>query len=265
MTHAQVRRRLSEYLEGELSAREEGALEAHLAECPPCALELRALQRSIEWLRALPTPDPPPDLSVAVIRRLRAQAEPAPRTGRVHWLGALRARSGLGWLAPVALAVGVGAIAWLGGPGARLDPADEEVAQALVESLLAGRTDARTARRLGGLKVVPAGVPQPSMQACVERSRRGERADECASWYAWFVAMALEDARGFAQEVAGLPAAARGPWLERVSEFAARSGSAPLVGTQLRQSHDPGAVRIAKRFERGSGTRVRTVGWQAAP
>jgi hypothetical protein len=161
------------------------------------------------------------------------------------------------------MAVGIGAIAWLGVAGGRLAAPPEDAAQALMETLLAGRTDARTARQLGGLKVVPAGVPQPSMQACVERSRRGERADECAGWYAWFVAMALEDARGFAQEVAGLPPAARDRWLERVSEFAARSGAAPLVGTQLRQSRDPGAVRIAKRFERGSGGLVRTAGWQA--
>jgi hypothetical protein len=49
-----------------------------------------------------------------------------------------------------------------------------------------------------------------------------------------------------------------------VTEFAARSGSAPLVGDQLRSSHDPGAVRIAKRFERGGSGLVRTVGWQSA-
>jgi hypothetical protein len=261
MTHAHVRRRLSEYLEGELSSREESALEAHLAECPRCSLELRALQRSIEWLRALPTPEPPSDLGAAVMRRLRAREEASARSGRGGGWAALGGWAAVGGLAPVAAAVGIAAIVWLGLPGSRLTPAPGDGAEALVESLLAGHADARTAQRLGGLKVVPAGVPQPSIEACLERSRRGERADECAGWYAWFVAMALEDARGFAAEVARLPAAARDPWLERVSEFAARSGSAPLVGTQLRQSRDPGAVRIARRFERGSGGLVRTVGW----
>jgi hypothetical protein len=71
--------------------------------------------------------------------------------------------------------------------------------------------------------------------------------------------MALEDTRGFVQEVERLPVNAREPWLRRVSEFARRSGSAPLVGQQLRTSRDPRASRIAARFDRGAA--VRTVGW----
>ncbi len=259
-----VRRRLSEYLEGELPSREERGLEAHLAECPACAAELRALERSIEWLHALPTPEPPRDLGAAVMERLRA-GEGESRLRRLFDTAGER-RGGAGWWAPVAAAVAIGAIAWLGNPQARLGEETEPAGGTeLAEALLGGRSEGRVAARLGGIRVVPAGAPRPSMQSCIERSRRGERPDECAAWYAWFVAMALEDARGFAHEVAGLPPAARDPWLERLTEFAARSGSAPLVGDQLRRSLDPGAVRIAKRFERGSGGLVRPVGWQAAP
>jgi hypothetical protein len=71
--------------------------------------------------------------------------------------------------------------------------------------------------------------------------------------------MALEDTRGFVHEVDRLPAPARDPWLRRVSEFARRSGSAPLVGQQLRTSRDPRAAVIATRFDQGAP--VRTVGW----
>jgi hypothetical protein len=259
MTHSHVRRRLSEYLERELSPRDERAIEAHLAACPSCAAELRALERSLEWLHALPAPEPPSDLGDAVLERLRAGE------GQSRWRllsDPAGERRATGWLAPVAAAVAIGAITWLGNPLGRIGGTSTVLAQGgPAERALAGSPAGRAANRLGGIRVVPAGAPRPSMQSCVERSGRGEPADECAAWYAWFVAMALEDARGFAREVAGLPASARDPWLERVTEFAARSGSAPLVGDQLRSSHDPGAIRIAKRFDRGGNGLVRTVGF----
>jgi Putative zinc-finger len=260
MTHAQIRRRLSEYVEGELSPHDEQRLEAHLGECAACAAELRALERSIEWLHGLPAPEPRYDLSAAVLARLRAGEG---RSRRELLLAALGERRSLGWLAPMAAAVALGAVAWLGNPE-MLGGERVESGRNLAEMLLPGRAEREEAERRGGIVIVPAGAPRPSMQACVERSRQGQRADECAAWYAWFVAMALEDAHGFAHEVAGLPPAARDSWLQQVSEFAARSGSAPLVGDQLRSSHDPGAVRIARRFERGSVSGIRTVGWQSA-
>ena len=45
MMHDPIRRRLSAYLEGELSIREEEALDAHLAECAACSAEFRAWSR----------------------------------------------------------------------------------------------------------------------------------------------------------------------------------------------------------------------------
>ena len=53
----------------------------------------------------------------------------------------------------------------------------------------------------------------------------------------------------------------RGRLLHRLSEFAARSGSATLVADELRNSHDPGAMRYARRFERGNGAGFVTAGW----
>jgi hypothetical protein len=255
MTHAHVRRRLSAYLEGELDLREEASLESHLLECAPCAAELRALRRAIELLHSLPAPEPGRDLGAAVIARLRA-GEGQPRRFALAWLPGAGAPSG--WLAPLALAMGVGAVLWLGQPGGAPDP--------LGEHLLAIRTApaspaTREPRAVpgapGGIGLgAPAGLlrqagaPLPSIATCL-----GSAADEreCAGWDHWWVELALADARRFAHELDGLPASVRDRQLRRLSAFAARSGSAVLVGDELRRSRDPGAIRYARRFERGAG------------
>jgi hypothetical protein len=267
MTHAHVRRRLSEYLEAELSPREEASLEAHLAECAGCAAELRALRRALDLLHGLPAPEPARDLGAAVIARLRAgEARPARWTWPLFRL--FGEEAWLGGLAPVAAALGVGAIAWLLTPDLLPGAAPAELAQLPgYEASPPARQAAASApgaiTLLAGSKLAPArgAASLPKIQTCLERARVGDpTTDECAAWYSWFVAKALEDAGGFADEVDQLPAKSREPWLRRVSDFAQRSGSAHLVGAQLRSSHHPGAVRFAKRFERGGGL-VQQAGW----
>ena len=269
MTHAHVRRRLSAYLEADLSSAEEASLEGHLAECAACAGELRALRRAIELLHALPAPEPPDGLGDAVIGRLRSGEGRPPRWS---W-PSFQLFGGEGWLgglAPVAAAFGVGAAAWLltpeALPGAASVPAARPPQQEAGAPARIGGQSALTIaagdKARGPVAVARGSASLPKMQVCLERAGAGAPAkDECAAWYAWFVAKALEDAGGFADEVDRLPAQARGPWLGRLSEFAQRSGSAHLVGARLRSSRDPGAVRIAKRFERSSGL-VRQAGWE---
>jgi len=46
---------LSAYLDGEVTSRERARAEAHLAECPACAGELRALQATVSLLREMPS------------------------------------------------------------------------------------------------------------------------------------------------------------------------------------------------------------------
>jgi hypothetical protein len=233
MTHAHVRRRLSEYLEGDLPPGEESALEAHLRECDPCTAELRALRRAIDLLHSLPAPEPTRDLGAAVLDRLRAGEGAPARWSPAAWFGGA---SPLGWLVPAAAALGIGVLSWFP-DGAGQTPV-AEMAQAIPTSL-------------------------PPMASCLDRPRSADPTrDECAGWYAWYLELAQRDAPGFAHEMDHLPASLRDPWLRRLSDFAARSGEAGWVGQQFRSSHEPGATRIARSFERGGGRLVRQVGYQ---
>lgn len=281
MTHSHVQRRLSAYLEGELEAREEQRLEAHLVECAPCAAELRALRRAVEMLRSLPAPETTRDLSSEVIRRIRA-GEARPRWQRLSAL--FRLSEGGGWLAPLALAMGVGALLWMSpasGPGgAPFDLAGLESLLPSTPSALpaapapAGRAlrapaAIPTPLKLTGPNGIALGASEPpatrepapampSIASCLEHRKSGV---ECAGWDHWWLELALADARRFTHELNGLPEPVRGRLLLRLSDFAARSGSATMVGDELRRSRDPGALRYARRFERGTGAGIVTAGW----
>jgi hypothetical protein len=62
--------RLSEYLDGDLSATERRAVEAHLATCAACAETLAELRAVVVQARALESPAPEIDLWPAIARRL---------------------------------------------------------------------------------------------------------------------------------------------------------------------------------------------------
>jgi hypothetical protein len=259
MTHADVRRQLSEYLEGDLSERDEERVRAHLEECAECGAELRVLRRLVRELRELGSVEPPRDLADAVVARLRAGEGRRPRL-RLGFLERLSAS----WMVPLVAAAGLGAIALLegvDGQGTSVAPWGDPF-QAIRET---GVPVARMGRRASvqtaslGPEAARSGA-LPPIASCLEGAPRGAAtAEACAAWYSWFVAMALEDSRGFVHEVEHLPAPAREPWLRRLADFAQRSGSAPLVGRELRKSRDPQAAVIASRFEYGPG--VRQVDW----
>lgn len=272
MNHARVRHRLSAYLEGELGVREESALESHLVECASCAAELRALRRAIELLHGLPAPEPTRDLGAAVIARLRA-GEGKPRRLGLSWFPAGGASAG--WLAPFALAMGVGAILWLGQPGSQpeLIPLGEPLA-AVPQTARA--VPPRATRAQAGTRATPGGVgigvpvrterpstaaALPSIASCLE----GAGTSDCAGWDHWWVELALADARRFAYELEGLPATVRDRQLRRISALAARSGAAVRIGDELRRSRDPAAIRYARRFDPARALRSEFVqaGWSA--
>jgi hypothetical protein len=238
-------------------------VDAHLAECAACAAELRALRRTVDLLRSLPpSPAPSRDLARSVAARVRGGEGRTPL--------ALRLAERIGWFPPLAAAVSLGALAWLVVPLAAPVPPTGSIVPTgptvgVIEEPPPIRELPASAPRGGG-RALAAGAPAapdlrawrprasslPSIAACLERSRAGGPApDDCARWYSWYLAKALSDARDFVDEVERLPKAARDPWIERVSELAARSGSAPLVGAQLRRSRDPAASVLAARFERG--------------
>lgn len=107
-----ARDRIDPYLEDELSRREAGEVEAHLAECPDCRSELAAARRLREAMReGLPMLACPPEVTARVLAVARAEAEAAERTSGgpgkesvprrwLVWLGE-------GWLRPALAAAAV--------------------------------------------------------------------------------------------------------------------------------------------------------------
>jgi hypothetical protein len=252
MMHEHVRGRLSPYLEGELSAREESALEAHLAECPPCSAELRALRRAIDLLHHLDAPALPSDIGGAVLERLRAGE--APRRAPVPW----------GRLAPFALAAGIVAVALLTPAGeaqapkllfaASSVPAPIERIVAQAPAALPG--DAGIGN--GSLAAQTQRIEVSPYRVCVARFRSGRPAGpDCAAWDAYLVGLASEDASRFSFEMRGMPQPHRQRILDRFSRFAAETGSAPSLAPTLRHSRDPQMVQLAKRVERRHNAPIR--------
>jgi len=78
-TCSSVRRRLSAFHDGELTIREQIAVEAHLRECPGCRAEVAQLRAVGDALRAVLTPDARRDelagLSGGVVSRLKVERE----------------------------------------------------------------------------------------------------------------------------------------------------------------------------------------------
>jgi hypothetical protein len=87
----------NDYLDGELSAREQRALQHHLKVCLTCYRKWNSLQRTREILRRLPHLNPPEHLSAVVMARLKDRRQ---RNRSLFFTGFPR------WLAP-ALAVAV--------------------------------------------------------------------------------------------------------------------------------------------------------------
>lgn len=68
--------RMSAYVESDLQGRRRRRMERHVALCPVCARKLRALREVVRALAGLrrAAPRPAPDLTAAVLGRLRGDA-----------------------------------------------------------------------------------------------------------------------------------------------------------------------------------------------
>jgi len=110
MRHAGALRRLSEYLDGTLPSRDGKRVEAHLAGCVACRKELAELRRTTELLRGLRHGEDAPDLTAAVLERIRSGEGDPSASDRVR-AAAVRFLSGA-WGAPLATAaVGLAVLA----------------------------------------------------------------------------------------------------------------------------------------------------------
>lgn len=77
MNHAEVKKSLADYLEGDLSLERRALVDAHLDACEECAVEVAELERTILILRSLPEPETPPMIAANVMRRIRTgETEP---------------------------------------------------------------------------------------------------------------------------------------------------------------------------------------------
>ena len=105
--------RLSEFLDGDLTAAERTALERHLAACPACSTTLADLTRVVMRARALPAPPPGRDLWEGIADRIAAERVTPPAAARS---ARGRRRWAFSWpdlaAAGIAIAAGSGGLAW---------------------------------------------------------------------------------------------------------------------------------------------------------
>lgn len=109
MTCEECRDHLSAFLDRELDAYRRQEVEAHVAECPSCAADVSALERTIAVLQTAPPPSEGLLPTSVVLSRL-----PALQAGRNH------AANRAALAAAVAAVLGLGLAFWMGfalGPG----------------------------------------------------------------------------------------------------------------------------------------------------
>lgn len=253
MRHERVGLLLSEYLDGSLSTREASRVEAHVLACAECRQALGELRRTTELLRGLRGGVDAPDLSNAVLARIRAgEAEPSALD---------RLRSGLSRFlagplgAPLATAgVGLALLAVL--PRIEVEvsiPGRARSEAAITE--LAPRPAPRVAER-------PRAASGPLLARRVNETLSEEpnrfvpyqcfeaaSFEACREHHALMTRLAMDNARAFLARVQQVPAPRRDEWLGQVSRYAAETGDAMDVAAQLRATGDPLAQRVALRFE----------------
>jgi len=260
MDHQKLCERLSAYLEADLDAGERARIEEHLRGCPDCRREYRELRHTVDLLRRLPAPEPPPDLADRVIARLRAGEGRPGLMGRCQaWVSRIAEPS---WSRPVAaVAFGLGALAIVRGldvsveiPGWTRSTAVPPVEIASEPAARLSARSARAIRLLGASAETDAAEVVSPMLICLRgggpaRSEAGA-GDPCEHWDNWMVGLGMRDAPAFVVEVEAVPAPDRERVLGRIGSFATRSGAAPLLARTLRSAGDPRAARLANRIER---------------
>jgi len=257
MNHEELRERLSAYLEADLDAKERVRIEEHLCECPDCRREYRELRHTVDLLRGLPAPDPPPDLADRVIARLRA-GEGRPRL-LARWQDRVSRIVEGPWTTPVAaVALGLGVLVMVRGVDVSLEIPGWTRPEAVPGVEIAAERPAEpSAPRISafGVAVEPGPAEETSpMLSCLREGgpTRPEvrRGDPCEHWDSWMVGLGMRDAPAFLVEFEAVPARDRERVLVRIGDFATRSGSAPLLAGTLRSAGDPRAERLANRIER---------------
>ena len=272
MMHWRARRRLSEYLDGALPERAQGAVATHVESCVACRTELAELRATVQLLRSLPKLEEPAFLATLIDARIEAgEATPTWRD-RVRDLADaalasnwMPAASAVTVLFVAALALNVQLVIKLPWSAPQAQVARQPAASAPIAppprafqpppvTLTSGgevspvATPVRERRRFEHFVLQDAsGV----WRACAARPRD----IECRSFRRQLVELALEDPPVFVNEVAAFPLASQERVLNAVSMEAARAGHAERVVVRLRSLRDPRAEGIVVRLERPVASR----------
>ena len=75
MDHNAARHKLSEYIDGALSAKEQAAIEAHLKSCQTCTEALDELRKTVEMVGQVGEVEPPAWMTGKIMARVRAEAD----------------------------------------------------------------------------------------------------------------------------------------------------------------------------------------------
>ncbi len=74
MDHNSIRHKLSEYIDGAVSAAEKAEIETHLKTCEKCSDALRELQKTIEHVKSLDEMEPPAWMTQKIMAKVRGEA-----------------------------------------------------------------------------------------------------------------------------------------------------------------------------------------------
>jgi predicted anti-sigma-YlaC factor YlaD len=163
---AEIRRLLEPFVDRELGARERARVEAHLAACPACAHERRALEALVARLTAAGVAAPPEGLGDRLRRRL---ALVRPRRPRARWpVAAVPVASLLGG---ALVAAGLWGAVGAAPGGGRPHPAAVAAGRVALAPAAAGPTVPTVAEGVGGPVAVTLVAPDPA--AVLDAARRG--------------------------------------------------------------------------------------------
>jgi anti-sigma factor RsiW len=233
MTHGEVRTQLGDYLEGDLPIGRRALVDAHLDGCAACTSHLRELRSTVDALRALGDPEPPPGLADAVLARIEAGQ------GRPGAVARLLAR--IPWNVRTRLATPVVALAsvfvlfvWLRPAGQRVAPLAPPPRPATTAARSPDAID--PARPIGASADLGEGAsagesPAGPMVPAADLDR------------------ALRDPAWVIERADGLDDPARHAFVEALARQAADDAQLRALAQALRQLPGPRAAALADAFE----------------
>jgi hypothetical protein len=78
MEHADMRRKLSAYLDNAVTTEEKSEIKRHLGSCGTCRGEIADLELTVGYLKTLPDVEPPPWLTAKIMAKVREMSETKP-------------------------------------------------------------------------------------------------------------------------------------------------------------------------------------------